>query len=304
MRLYIPILILAAACFLAPAQAQNWTPLSSAYMNTYLNGSAWENSPSSMNVALPIQGAPGVLATGAKSQICTNNFDWAQHPPVIFPSLAQAAQFDRDPSKYVITTGAQRMTGFKFTGQLSGVAGPAGNDVIESVFITTQPCFAGGLEFGFVYYPISATYQFYWQGHANCGTNACQDPWGNPVSQTGYAVNFTAPFNTVLTWQVNVQPDPGSPSQYGFVVNVTNPANGQVVFNNGGFPIRPAADYNIGDFWQCFNSNFCGVSGYMVSTMFRRDTTGSGTTYYLFQPFIPQISVNSMYYTSQLLYYY
>jgi hypothetical protein len=303
LRIALPILLLIA--FLTPRlQAQNWVPLTNANMFTYLNGFASENQPSSMNTTIPIQGAPGVLASGARSQACTNNFDGNQHPAIIYPSIPVGRGFDRDPTQYVITPWAQRMTGFKFTGQLSGVAGPSGNDIIESVFMTTQPCFAGGLEYGFVYYPVFGIYQFYWQSHANCPAGACVDQWNHPVTSGGSAINFTAPFNTVLTWQVNVQPDSGSPSRFGFVVNVTNPATGQIVFNNNGFPIQPGWDYNIGDFWYCPFSNFCGVAGYMVSTIYRRDTTGNPTNYYPFLPFIPEISVSSMSYTSQLLFYY
>src|SRR5438093_757735 len=110
MRNLMLALMLAAAGLFVPAHAQNWIALNNGYLNSYLSNSASENVASSMNVALPIQGAPGVLATGATSQICANNFDWSQHPPVIYPSLAVGAQFDRDPSKYVITTGTQLMT--------------------------------------------------------------------------------------------------------------------------------------------------------------------------------------------------
>lgn len=286
------------------AEAQNWVPINSGYMNSFLNGQVSENSPSAMNVSIPISGAPGVFTTGGLSQVCRNNFDWTQHPPVVYSNVTQGAGFPRDPTQYVITSAAQLITGFKFTGKLSGLAGPTGNTVIESVFLTTQPCFAAGLEFGFAYYPMSGVSQFYWAGHANCSGSICFDPGGNPVPQTGGGINFYAPFDTVLTWQVNAQPDPGSPAHYGFTVTVTNPATGQVVWNNGGFPIQPASDYNIGDFWQCFNSNVCGVPGYMVSTMYRQDTSGSGTTYYPFAPFMPVTNISSMFVTSQLLFFY
>lgn len=302
-RLFAALLFLGIS--IPAVHAQNWIPITSANMNTFVNGSVSENVPSSMDANIFIPGAPGVVTNvGGPSQSCLNNFDWSQHPPVLFSALPTGSGFFRDPTQYVITPGTQLMTGFKFTGTLSGVAGGNnGSTVIESVFMTTQPCFAGGLEFGFVYYPVYAVYQFYWQGHANCGSSPCVDPWGNSVPQTGNAINFNGPFNTALTFQVDVQPDPGSPSGYGFVVNVTNPANGQIVFNNGGYPIRPDSDYNIGDFWQCYNNNFCGVPGYMTATMYRKDVNGA-TTFYAIPPFYPEMSINSMYYTSQLLYFY
>jgi hypothetical protein len=106
----------------------------------------------------------GYVTTGAY-QTCTSPYYWSPFTTSVY----------RYPQQSIRNNQIQQVNGLEFHGSFNGSVSGTNGLLNEAVFFHQEPCYFGGMEYGFRYNPADngGTIQFYVLNNANCGASSC-----------------------------------------------------------------------------------------------------------------------------------